>query len=199
MQKIFSQQIRFKDNNGRSYPDWEERKLGDVSTITMGQSPESSSYNTEEDGAYLIQGNADIKDRKTAPRNWTNMPIKECKIADIIMTVRAPVGAVAKSIHNACIGRGVCAIRNNKNSDISYLYQFLVNFEKRWVKFEQGSTFTAVNTKDVKSLKLNLPSISEQQKIADFLTGIDNKIEHTTKQIENIQAFKKGLLQQMFV
>ena len=177
---------------------WEEKKLGNVTSIVMGQSPDSTSYNSNGIGLYLIQGNADIKKRKTLPRVWTDTPTKECKVGDIIMTVRAPVGAVAKSIHNACIGRGVCAIRNNQHSVSNYIYQFLLSFEKKWVKFEQGSTFTAVNTKDVKSLKLILPPVQEQTKIAAFLTAVDNKIEQLSKKQELLGEYKKGLMEQIF-
>ena len=187
-------QLRFPEFSDN----WEEKKLGNVTSIVMGQSPDSTSYNSNGIGLYLIQGNADIKKRKTLPRVWTDTPTKECKVGDIIMTVRAPVGAVAKSIHNACIGRGVCAIRNNQHSVSNYIYQFLLSFEKKWVKFEQGSTFTAVNTKDVKSLKLILPPVQEQTKIAAFLTAVDNKIEQLSKKQALLGSWKKGVMLQIF-
>jgi len=199
MQKLFSQEIRFKDENGLDFPDWEEKKLGEISKITMGQSPDSKSYNNNEDGLYLIQGNADIKNRKSNPRNWTNEPTKQCNIGDLLLTVRAPVGAIAKSYHNACIGRGVCSIINNKLSDIEYLYQYLLWFERRWISLEQGSTFTAVSSSDIKTLKIPYPSKKEQEKIANFLSSLDTKIEVTQKEKAKAQEFKKGLLQQMFV
>ena len=199
MQKIFSQEIRFKADDGSDFPAWEEKKLGDISKITMGQSPDSKSYNNNANGLYLIQGNADIKNRKSNPRNWTSEPTKECNIGDLLLTVRAPVGAIAKSYHNACIGRGVCAISNNKYSDIEYLYQYLLWFEKRWISLEQGSTFTAVSSSDIKTLKIPYPSLKEQQKIANFLSSLDKKIEATKKQKQKAVEFKKGLLQQMFV
>ena len=214
MQQLFSQQLRFKPDviaNAvkqsheaispieSQFPDWEEKRLGEVSIITMGQSPDSKSYNENGEGVLLIQGNADIKHRVTKPRQWTNEPTKECEIGDLILTVRAPVGSVAKSIHNACIGRGVCSIKNKTNSEIEYLYQFLLSYEPKWIRLEQGSTFTAVSGKDVKTLKLKFPSLKEQQKIANYLSAIDKKIEAVQTQITQTQAFKKGLLQQMFV
>lgn len=199
MQQLFTGKLRFKDENGKAYPKWEEKKLGDISIINMGQSPDSKSYNTDSLGMLLIQGNADINGRVSNPRQWTSEPTKKCEIGDLILTVRAPVGSISKSIHNACIGRGVCSIRNNKLSDIEFLYQFLLGFEDKWGNIEQGSTFTAVNGNDIKSVRLKLPSIEEQKRIAEFLSAIDVKIENLSKQITQTQNFKKGLLQQMFV
>lgn len=199
MQKIFNQELRFKDDDGNNFADWEEKTLGEVATINMGQSPESSTYNSDGIGYYLIQGNADISNRKTSPRNWTSNPTKLCDIGDLILTVRAPVGAIAKSNHKACIGRGVCSIKNKTISNIEFIYQFLLDFEKRWVRLEQGSTFTAVSGKDIKSIEIKLPCIEEQTKIADFLSNIDVRLEALNTKIENSKTFKKGLLQKMFV
>jgi len=199
MQQLFSGKLRFKDENGNDYAEWEKKKLGEVAIITMGQSPESISYNTDSLGMLLIQGNADIKERVTLPRQWTSQPTKTCEIGDLILTVRAPVGSIAKSSHSACIGRGVCSIINNKSSVQEYLYQFLLSYESKWTSLEQGSTFTAVSGNDIKSLKLNLPQLPEQHKIASFLSSIDAKIESANQQITQTQTFKKGLLQQLFV
>ena len=198
MQKLFSQELRFKDDNNQDFPDWQEKTLGKVATITMGQSPDSKTYNTDKIGKLLIQGNADITNRITNPRNWTSEPTKECKAGDLILTVRAPVGMVAKSIYDACIGRGVCSIRNNPYSDIEFLYQFLLDYEPKWGRLEQGSTFTAVNGRDISSIEVLCPSLPEQQKIATFLSAIDEKINHCRAQIEKMEAWKKGLLQHMF-
>ncbi|MEW2920115.1 restriction endonuclease subunit S [Muricauda sp. ANG21] len=199
MQQIFSQKLRFTRERGGEFPDWEEKRLGEVAIINMGQSPSSNSYNSNGEGLYLIQGNADIKDRKTSPRSWTTDPTKRCEIGDLILTVRAPVGAIAKSIHNACIGRGVCSIKNKSNSNIEFLYQFLLDYEAKWSRLEQGSTFTAVSGKDIKDVEVPLPSIEEQTQIANFLSTIDTKIAVVQTQIAQTQTFKKGLLQQMFV
>jgi type I restriction enzyme, S subunit len=199
MQQLFSQELRFKDENGRDFPDWEVKKLGDFCEIIMGQSPSSNSYNSDEIGIPLIQGNADIQNRLSNPRNWTTEKTKECNIGDLILTVRAPVGAVAKSVHNACIGRGVCAIRNNNKSANEYIYQFLLDYETKWGSLEQGSTFTAVSGVEIKKLEINLPSLPEQTKIANFLSAIDDKINNTNSQINQVELWKKGLLQQMFV
>ena len=81
--------------------------LSEVSTIVSGSSPKSSFYNEGKSGLPLFQGNADIKNRLSAPRIHTSEITKECQINDILLSVRA----VAKSIHRAYIGRGIAAIR----------------------------------------------------------------------------------------
>lgn len=197
MQKIFSRELRFKDDDGRDYPEWEEKKLGDIANITMGQSPSSSCYNEEYIGLPLIQGNADVKDRKTEPRVYTSEITKTCDIGDIIMSVRAPVGAISMSLHNACIGRGVCSIKPKYS--VEYVYQFLLKYESKWSQVSQGSTFESVNSNDIKSLKIPFPNLDEQKKIGSFLGNIDNKIEKEQEKLDYLNDYKKGLLQQMFV
>lgn len=199
MQKLFSQQLRFKDDNGNTYPEWEEKKIVEIAEINMGQSPPSDSYGIEQIGYPLIQGNADIDNRKTSPRQWTTAPTKLCDIGDIILTVRAPVGAVSLSHHNACIGRGVCSIKSSSQVHSIYLYLWFILFENKWDSIAQGSTFTAINRADIESLGTPFPCLEEQKKIADFLSSIDEKIELVGKQIEGMKLYKKGLLQQMFV
>lgn len=184
--------LRFKEFSG----EWEITKLGNIAKVTMGQSPNSDSYNEDCIGIPLVQGNADCTNRKTTPRVYTSQPTKQCFIDDIIMTVRAPVGAVSKSYHNACIGRGVCAIKAKESNE--FLYQVLVNYEDKWAKYSQGSTFTAVNSNDIKGLALSFPSKPEQEKIASFLTSVDAKIELLVRKEELLQQYKKGVMQKIF-
>jgi len=176
---------------------WEEKSLQKIADLKMGQSPSSNAYNENKKGLPLIQGNADCKDRKTKPRLFTSEITKECFPGEIIMTVRAPVGTISKSFHHACIGRGVCSIRPKNNND--FLYQFLIKFELKWVKYSQGSTFTAVNSSDIKNLKITLPSNeSEQLKISLFLTSVDNKIDQLTKKKKLLEKYKQGVMQKIF-
>lgn len=200
MQKIFNREIRFKDESGRGFPEWEPNILANIGTVIMGQSPDSKSYNVEGDGYYLIQGNADIKDRRSAPKIWTNEPTKLCEVGDLLLSVRAPVGSVAVSNHVACIGRGVCAIRSNEKKLLStFLFQYLVFCESKWIKIEQGSTFTSINSNDIKTFFIPRPSMLEQNKISSFLSQFDKKKEFLELQIREAISWKKGLLQQMFV
>lgn len=197
MQKIFSQEIRFKDENGKEYPEWDNDRLGNICSIIMGQSPNSEFYNEEFIGLPLIQGNADMRNRKTLPRIYTSSITKTCEVGDIVMSVRAPAGTIARSEHEACIGRGVCAIRTQERNE--FIYQLLLMQEDKWNKFSQGSTFDSINSSDINNLEVNLPCLEEQTKIANFLSKIDSIIEKEKEKLAELRLWKKGLLQQMFV
>lgn len=195
MQGLFSQKVRFAGFEG----EWEVKRLGEVANVKMGQSPESIYYNNEGLGLPLIQGNADLSNRRTNPKMFSSRYTKECNVGDIILSVRAPVGAASKSIHNACIGRGVCSISSNGLIIQDFLFQWLIDFEPKWREFEQGSTFTAINGNDIKMVEIALPSLAEQEKIAKCLTAIDEKIGAVSGQLAAARVWKKGLLQQLFV
>lgn len=173
--------------------DWEVKKLEKVSKITMGQSPRSENYNNLNIGLPLIQGNADLKNGYTNPSLHTSEITKVCAPGDIIMSVRAPVGALAKSKHKACIGRGVCSIKNNE-----YLYYYLKENQVLLKRYAQGSTFEAINSGDIRNLDIKIPKeVIEQQKIADILSTWDKAIELKGKLIKEKEEQKKGLMQKL--
>ena len=174
--------------------EWDEDILGNVSHIEMGQSPESVNYNTNEIGLPLIQGNADIKDRKTINRIWTSQITKQCDAGDIILTVRAPVGLTAIASHPSCAGRGVCAIKTDKLNTM-YLFYLLIYNEDNWKRLEQGSTFTAVGSVEVTNfLLLITKSLPEQKLIAERLFSMDEKIQTEETYLQKLQQIKSGLM-----
>lgn len=198
MQQLLTGKKRLLDDSGKPFEgEWEEVKLSKVADVVMGSSPKSSSYNENSEGLPLIQGNADIKNRKSAPRIYTSEVTKKCSIGDILLSVRAPVGTIAKSEHEACIGRGISAISAKKHHVQEYLYQWLLWFEPRWEKYSQGSTFEAVNSNDIKSLHLAIPEHSEQAKIASALSNADQEIELLEQQLADLKQEKKALMQQL--
>ena len=199
MQKLFSQQIRFKADDGSEFGEWEEVALSEIAVITMGSSPKSENYNEILNGLPLLQGNADIKNRKSLPRIYTSEITRKCNVGDILLSVRAPVGFVATSEHYACIGRGLCSIKANPNYLQGFIYQWLLSKENSWGSLSQGSTFESVNSNQIKNLSIQIPCLEEQTKIANFLSAIDQKIEVVAQQIEHAKQWKKGLLQQMFI
>lgn len=193
-----TQRKRLLDDSGKPFEgEWEEVKLSDVAEVIMGSSPKSSSYNQNNEGLPLLQGNADIKNRTSVPRIYTSEVTKKCLPEDILLSVRAPVGTVAKSAHEACIGRGISSIKAKTNHVQEYLYQWLLWFEPRWEQYSQGSTFEAVNSNDIKSLHLTVPTHSEQAKIASVLSNADKEIELLAQQLADLKQEKKALMQQL--
>ncbi len=183
--------LRFKEFDGK----WSRNILGNCCDIIMGQSPDSSSYNNNCIGLPLVQGNADMCERIATPQRYTSQPTKICEAGSIILSVRAPVGTVGKTFQKICLGRGVCGI-TSKN--IEFMYQYLLNNENSWRHIEQGGTFTAINSDDIKSFPIILPSLPEQKKIADFLSLIDQRIEKQRQLVENLKKYKRGLLSAIF-
>lgn len=175
---------------------WVEKKLGDICTIIMGQSPSSVHYNTQNIGLPLIQGNADLENRQQVIRFYTSKITKECEEGDIIMSVRAPVGAVGKAICRSCLGRGVCAIKSNND----FLYHYFVYTENNWGFFSKGSTFDSINSDELYQLSLILSNdINEQQAIAAILSDIDKEITNLEAQRDKYCLLKSGMMQKLLI
>ena len=173
---------------------WEAKKLGEIAEIKMGQSPLSEFYNTEGVGLPLIQGNADIENRRTIVRFFTSSITKRGQIGDIVMSVRAPVGEVSKATFDCCLGRGVCAITFNND----YLYHYLIYFEKSWAKLSTGSTFDSVNSKQVKELRIPIPKAQiEQIRIATILSDMDSELTALETKLVKYRNIKLGMMQQL--
>jgi len=171
--------------------DWEVLPMNKVASIKMGHSPKSSFYNVKKIGLPLIQGNADILNRKTIIRNYTSQITKICKSGDVIMSVRAPVGDIAKATFEACIGRGVCAI----TSPNEYLYHYLVYFEPLWKQHSAGSTIDAITSSTVNEKLIPLPPLPEQEAIAEVLSDTDALIGALEKRIAKKRLIKQGAMQ----
>lgn len=197
MQQIFSQKLRFKDENGNDYPQWQKKKLDEISIITMGQSPNSNFINTEKSGIPFLQGNAEFTNKYPSEKYWCIKPQKIANPTDILLSVRAPVGAINTANKKFCIGRGLSAISFNCNK-LFGKYNLEYNLFQL-IKKTQGSTFNSVNKKDISEIVLSIPCLEEQTKIADFLSTFDRKIDNQKAQLEHWQQIKKGLLQQMFI
>lgn len=183
--------IRFKGFT----EDWEQRKLSDITEIVMGQSPSSKNYTDNPNDNILVQGNADLKDGKVVPRLWTKEITKTIDKDGIILTVRAPVGDVARTDYKVVLGRGVAGIKGN-----DYIYQFLQKLQNNryWVSLSSGSTFESINSNDIKDLIIDIPSVEEQTKISMLLNNVNSIITLHQRKLEKLKLAKKALLQKLF-
>ena len=175
---------------------WEQRKLGDVVQITMGQSPDGSTYSDEPSDYILVQGNADLQNGLVCPRIWTTQITKKADAGDLIMSVRAPAGAMGKTAYNAVIGRGVAAIKGNE-----FIYQLLVKMDADgfWKTLSCGSTFESLNSDNIKNAEVKIPTTAEQIKIGGYFQQLDNLITLHQRELEKLQNIKKSMLEKMFV
>lgn len=172
---------------------WVEKRLGDIAEIIMGQSPLSENYNINGFGLPLIQGNADIKNRKTIIRNYTSQITKKARVGDIIMSVMAPVGEISKTTFNCCIGRGVCSIRYEND----FLYHYLIYVENKWGTYSSGSTFDSINSSQVLGLKLYIPEKIEQIRISETLTSMDDELAALEEMLVKAKSIKQGIMQNL--
>lgn len=198
LQKLFPKE-------GEVYPElrfpgftdpWEQRKLADIANIIMGQSPSSQNYTDNPNDNILVQGNADLIDGQVVPRLWTKEITKSIDAGNIVMTVRAPVGDVAKTAYKVVLGRGVAGIKGDE-----YIYQFLLKlkYNHYWRSLSSGSTFESINSNDIKNLIIDIPCDEERTKIRNLLSTTDTLITLHQRKLEHLQLLKKALLQQLFV
>jgi len=209
MQKIFSQEIRFKpalsgaevDDDGNDYPDWEEKIMEETATFYSGGTPTSTNKNYYSGDIPFI-GSGDISNQSVTQyitkEALKNSSAKMVNIGDLLYALYgATSGEVAISKINGAINQAILCIRTKNN--VTFLFHWLSFMKARIIStFLQGGQGN-LSAQIIKKLKLRIPSDSEQNKIADFLSSIDKKIESVNTQLEKTKEFKKGLLQQMFV
>ena len=174
---------------------WEQRKLGDIVQITMGQSPNGETYSEEPSTYILVQGNADLNNGWVVPRVWTTQLTKQADKGDLIMSVRAPAGTMGKTAYNVVIGRGVAAIKGNE-----FIFQSLVKMDESgyWKRLSTGSTFESLNSDNIKNAIMYVPSKEEQSKIGTNFSNLDNLITLHQRECDHLKELKKSMLKKMF-
>ncbi|HGK8167425.1 TPA: restriction endonuclease subunit S [Streptococcus pyogenes] len=191
MTKSKQPQYRFDGFEG----EWEEKELGDIVQITMGQSPSSQNYTTNPSDYILVQGNADIKNGYVFPRVWTTQITKQADKGDIILSVRAPVGDVGKTNYHVIIGRGVAAIKGNE-----FIFQILKYLKEigYWKRISTGSTFDSISSSDIKYAKIQIPSLPEQEAIGELFQMVDQLIQLQDQKLATLKEQKQTFLRKMF-
>ena len=177
---------------------WERRRLGDVSSVIMGQSPSSSLINKEGKGLPFLQGNAEFTSKYPNPINWIEKPLKTASKGSILVSVRAPIGDLNFANSQCCIGRGLASIEaNGFIVDNNFLWYSMHYFINELIKIGQGSTFEAIGRNELRNLCISLPPLPEQRKIAEILETADKAIEKTDAIIEKYRRIKQGLMRDL--
>lgn len=207
IQKLFSKKLRFKDDNNKEFPDWIEKKLGDITKIYDGthQTPKYVDkgipfYSVEHITANQFSNTKYIS-KEIFEKENNRVKVEK---GDILMTRIGSIG-VTKYIDwdvNASFYVSLALIKQNKSFNSKFISYAMSNnkFQKElWSRTIHVAFPRKINLGEIGECRIQLPSDTEQKKIADFLYAIDIQIEEVFNQIEETKKFKKGLLQQMFL
>lgn len=177
---------------------WEKRKLKDIVTVTMGQSPKSEFYNSEGNGTPFLQGNRTFGSKYPYFDTFTTKCTKIAKEQDVIMSVRAPVGDLNMILNEVCLGRGVCSLRMN-NCNQEFLYYLMKYNTQNLINRESGTVFGSINKRDIEEFEVSIPCNSIQNKISKILSSLDEKIEINRKINENLEKQAKEIFKRWFI
>lgn len=168
--------------------------LGNIAHIEMGQSPDSSSvHEGDRAGVPFLQGNADFGAVQPSPRFSCIAPMKMCQAGDILLSVRAPVGALNIADRAYCIGRGLAAIRIAGMSP-SLAAHLVSAATPALHRVAQGTTFEAINKSDLESLVVIAPPQGDLRQLTHVIDSLDTTIRQTEAIIEKLKQIKQGLL-----
>jgi len=156
---------------------WEIVRLKNIASVNMGQSPKSEDCNQDGDGIPFLQGNADFGDHNPTPRYFCTTANKFAQNGDVLLSVRAPVGAINIANQIYGIGRGLCAITANTETSRGYLYYALGKITEELFSVATGSTYEAVSAEQVGNARCFSPPAKEQHAIAAFLDRETAKID----------------------
>ncbi len=181
---------------------FEEISLIDVADIILGQSPPSSTYNTNKVGLPFYQGKKEFGDLYPTPEKYCSEPKKIAESNDILISVRAPVGPTNFCKEKSCIGRGLAAIRVKERVKNFYLFYYLRYFIFNLIEKSTGTTFNAISKNILEGFKVSLFSLQEQQQIINEIESrlfVCNKIEETVKQgLNKIYYLRQSILKKAF-
>lgn len=215
IQKLFSQKIRFKDEQGKEFPTWEKKRLGEIGTFQT--SSVDKLYRPGEKEVYLINymnvyrheniNNVNKKGLMIITAKDSQIETNNLKRGDILFTPSSEtpddIGhsvVIFENLDNCVYSYHLMRFRPFVDILLSYSHYFC-NIPKvldQLTKLSTGSTRFTISIKSFSSIIIDLPCIAEQAKIANFLSALDEKIYHCSIQIEKTEQWKKGLMQNMF-
>ena len=210
MQKLFSQEVRFKADDGSDFPEWEEKKIDDVATCFAGATPSTKIPEYWEEGTIRWMSSGEVNngqihdtEKRISQLGFDKCSTKMVKPNSVVMALAGQGktrGMVAITRVPLCTNQSLCAIETNDDICDDYLYQYLQTQYNNLRLISSGDgTRGGLNLKLVGGYVVVVPCLEEQQKIADCLSALDEVIEKQKATLAAWEELKKGLLQQMFV
>lgn len=200
MQKFFSQDLRFKDNNGNDYPEWKEKRLEE---LLISRNKEKVN-NTKEYQKITIKLNLKGIEKNFSEREMADTrPFYIRELNEIIIGKQnyfnGSIAIVTKEFAGCICSNAIMSFKVKKDN-VKFIFYYISrrDYLKKREFLANGTGQKELSEKDFLNFVIKLPCLEEQQKIADFLSSIDNKIEKLSSKLEELKEFKKGLLQQMF-
>ncbi|NLJ79214.1 MAG: restriction endonuclease subunit S, partial [Tissierellia bacterium] len=205
MQKIFSQEIRFKDDDGKDYPEWEEKKLGDVGEIITGGTPQTRKSDNFGDD-YMWATPVDLGKTKyilNTNRRLSQLGLKSIKSinkgAILITCIGSTIGKLGISMAKMGTNQQINSIECKPDHNFEFLYYALLIDINMIIRYASTQAVPIINKTTLSKLKIPLPTLPEQTKIANFLSALDRRIELEEQKLQESKQFKKGLMQRMFI
>lgn len=205
MHQIFSQELRFKDDDGQDFPAWENKRLAEVAQIVGGGTPDTTILDywqgniqwftpTELKTKYVSKSQRRISDA-----GLKNSSAKLLPAGTLLLSSRATVGDISIALDECTTNQGFQSLIVNDANNNEFIYYWILNNKKALLEKASGSTFLEISKREIEKLLIQRPHKTEQIKIANFLKTVDDKITVTKAQLEAVKQYKLGLLQQMFV
>ena len=173
---------------------WSDKTLSEIANITMGQSPEGSSYNDEGVGTIFYQGSTDFGWLFPTTRQYTTAPSRMAKKGDILLSVRAPVGDMNIANTDCCIGRGLAALNSKTGSD-GFLFYVMKYFKQIFDRRNsEGTTFGSITKNDLHSLTLAYPTLDLLKKYDEIVTNYNKMIFERSLENRELVSLRDWLL-----
>ncbi|MDD2816139.1 MAG: restriction endonuclease subunit S [Thiotrichaceae bacterium] len=196
--------LRFKDDSGLDFPEWDEKVLGDIAEIRGGGTPDTT-ITEYWNGAIQWFTPTELKTKYVSKsvRTITEMGLKNSSakmlpVGTVLFSSRATVGDASIALNECATNQGFQSFIVHKEHVNQFLYYWILNNKQAFIEKASGSTFLEISKKQIEKLKIYVASFPEQTKIANFLTAIDDKIAELTKKVALLQRYKKGAMQQIF-
>ena len=201
MQKLFTQDIRFKDNHGQEFPDWEEKKLGQIGTITTGKTP-----STSDDAAWIGDTmfvtpsdiDEDTKFQNATSRHVNGVNLRLIPKNSLMFTCIASIGKMSIATAPCITNQQINSVSVSPESSFDFVYYALRYLTPQIKATQANTTLPIINKTEFAKFILPVPRLPEQHRIADFLSALDVKIESIAHQIDKVQTLTPGQVQQMF-
>ena len=181
---------------------WVWTTLEGISEIILGQSPPSSTYNTDGEGLPFYQGKLEFGKLYPTPRKWCTKPKKIAKRGDVFISIRAPVGPTNLCPEKSAVGRGLAAIRGLHGIQPFFILYLLRRFENEIASRGTGTTFEAITGNQLKTFEIPLPSLAEQEQIVSELERhllVADEVEATiTSELRRAERLRQAILKQAF-